>query len=74
MTWTISWLNLNQSIKFQSEKGRQDKCLKNIKVKVFLEGLLQYIKSGLFEHVPPNDIGEISATSIRAKMRKDGQL
>ncbi len=28
----------------------------------------------IIEHVPPKDIGEISATSIREKMRKDGKL
>ena len=28
----------------------------------------------IIEHVPPNDIGEISATSIREQMRKDGKL
>ena len=28
----------------------------------------------LIEHIPPNEIGEISATSIREKMRKDGKL
>ena len=28
----------------------------------------------IIEHIPPNEIGEISATSIRKKMRKDGIL
>ena len=28
----------------------------------------------IIEHIPPNDIGEISATSIREQMRKDGKL
>ena len=28
----------------------------------------------IIEHIPPNEIGEISATSIREKMRKDGKL
>jgi hypothetical protein len=28
----------------------------------------------IIEHIPPNDIGEISATSIREKMRKEGKL
>ncbi len=28
----------------------------------------------VIEHVPPKEIGEISATSIREKMRKDGEL
>ena len=28
----------------------------------------------VIEHVPPKEIGEISATSIRNKMRKDGKL
>jgi cytidyltransferase-like protein len=28
----------------------------------------------VIEHIPPEDIKEISATKIRAKMRKDGKL
>ena len=28
----------------------------------------------IIEHIPPSKIGEISATSIRRKMRKDGDL
>ena len=28
----------------------------------------------IIEHIPPSEIGEISATSIRQKMRKDGKL
>src|SRR5210317_990055 len=28
----------------------------------------------IIEHVPPQEIGEISATSIREQMRKDGKL
>lgn len=28
----------------------------------------------VIEHVPPSDINEVSATNIRAKMRKDGKL
>ena len=28
----------------------------------------------IIEHVPPSDIKEVSATSIRAEMRKDGKL
>ena len=28
----------------------------------------------IIEHVPPQEIGEISATSIRSKMREDGVL
>jgi cytidyltransferase-like protein len=28
----------------------------------------------VIEHVPPKEIGEISATSIREQMRKDGKL
>ena len=28
----------------------------------------------VIEHIPPQDIKEISATKIRAKMRKDGKL
>ena len=28
----------------------------------------------IIEHVPPSEIGEISATSIREQMRKDGKL
>ena len=28
----------------------------------------------VIEHVPPSDIKEVSATSIRAEMRKDGKL
>ena len=28
----------------------------------------------IIEHIPPNEIGEISATSIRKKMREDGIL
>lgn len=28
----------------------------------------------IIEHIPPSEIGEISATSIRNQMRKDGKL
>ena len=28
----------------------------------------------IIEHIPPQEIGEISATSIREQMRKDGKL
>jgi len=28
----------------------------------------------IIEHIPPTEIGEISATAIRRKMRKDGKL
>ena len=28
----------------------------------------------IIEHVPPQEIGDISATSIREQMRKDGKL
>lgn len=28
----------------------------------------------IIEHIPPNEIREISATSIRDQMRKDGSL
>ena len=28
----------------------------------------------IIEHVPPSDINEVSATKIRAEMRKDGKL
>lgn len=28
----------------------------------------------VIEHIPPSEIGEISATKIRAKMREDGRL
>lgn len=28
----------------------------------------------VIEHIPPKDIGDISATSIREQMRKDGKL
>jgi len=28
----------------------------------------------IIEHVPPSDIKEVSATNIRAEMRKDGKL
>ena len=28
----------------------------------------------IIEHIPPTEIGEISATSIRKQMRKDGKL
>ena len=28
----------------------------------------------VIEHIPPKEIGDISATSIREKMRKDGEL
>jgi nicotinamide mononucleotide adenylyltransferase len=29
---------------------------------------------GIIEHVPPDGIGEVSATNIRNQMRKDGEL
>jgi hypothetical protein len=28
----------------------------------------------IIEHIPPTEIGEISATSIRNQMKKDGKL
>jgi len=28
----------------------------------------------IIEHIPPQEIGDISATSIREQMKKDGKL
>lgn len=50
------------------------------KVKVIIIPDIESVNYGrgvgyeIIEHIPPDDIGEISATSIREHMRQDGRL
>ena len=59
---------------------RFKKEIKEGKIKVIVIPDIESVNYGrgvgyeIIEHVPPQDIKEISATKIRAKMREDGEL
>jgi len=71
--WTSDevMLNLTEELKDLLNKGR---------IKIIKIPDIESINYGrgvgyeVIEHVPPEDIEEISATKIRAKMREDGKL
>ena len=71
--WTADevMLNLSTELKDLLNKG---------KIKIIKIPDVESINYGrgvgyeVIEHIPPEDIKEISATKIRAKMRKDGKL
>ena len=71
--WTSDevMLNLTEELKDLLNEGR---------IKIIKIPDIESINYGrgvgyeVIEHVPPEDIEEISATKIRAKMRKDGKL
>ena len=68
----------------QDVKDNVEKELKDLvnarRVKVIIIPDIESINYGrgvgyeIIEHIPPSEIGEISATSIREQMRKDGEL
>ena len=66
-------------VKANVEKELKDLIAEN-RVKVLIIPDIESINYGrgvgyeIIEHIPPNEIGEISATSIREQMRKDGKL
>ncbi len=57
-----------------------DDLIQEGKIKIIIIPDVESINYGrgvgydVIEHIPPQDIKEISATKIRAKMRKDGKL
>ncbi len=59
---------------------RLSKLIEEGKVKVSIIPDIESINYGrgvgydVIEHIPPQDIKEISATKIRAKLKKDGKL
>jgi len=71
--WTSDevMLNLTEELKDLLNKGR---------IKIIKIPDIESINYGrgvgyeVIEHVPPEDIEEISATKIRSKMREDGKL
>jgi|TARA_B100001093_G_C26229467_1_gene759590 cytidyltransferase-like protein len=71
--WTADevMLNLSEELKDLLNEG---------KIKIIKIPDIESINYGrgvgyeVIEHIPPEDIKEISATKIRAKMRKDGKL
>ena len=71
--WTADevMLNLSKELKDLLNEG---------KIKIIKIPDIESINYGrgvgyeVIEHIPPEDIKEISATKIRAKMRKDGKL
>ncbi len=71
--WTADevMLNLTEELKDLLNKG---------KIKIIKIPDIESVNYGrgvgydVIEHIPPKDIKEISATKIRAKMKKDGKL
>jgi nicotinamide mononucleotide adenylyltransferase len=71
--WTAEEVkaNVEKEYKVLIDKGR---------VKVIIVPDIESINYGrgvgydIIEHVPPDGIGEVSATNIRNQMRKDGEL
>jgi nicotinamide mononucleotide adenylyltransferase len=71
--WTADevMLNLAEELKSLIEEGR---------IKVIKIPDIESINYGrgvgydVIEHIPPQDVKKVSATKIRAKMRKDGKL
>jgi len=71
--WTAEEVkaNVEKEYKVLIDKGR---------VKVTIVPDIESINYGrgvgydIIEHIPPDGIGEVSATKIRAKMREDGKL
>ena len=60
-------------------QAKADKESSSTEVKYsFFAGRWQPLHKGhlwlINEHIPPTEIGEISATSIREQMKKDGKL
>jgi cytidyltransferase-like protein len=57
-----------------------DDLIQEDKVKIIIIPDIESINYGrgvgyeVIEHIPPNNVKEISATKIRAQMRKDGKL
>ena len=57
-----------------------DDLIQEGKVKIIIIPDIESINYGrgvgyeVIEHIPPNNVKEISATKIRAQMRKDGKL
>ena len=71
--WTADEVMLNLAVELKDliEKGRI-KIIKIPDVESINYG--RGVGYDVIEHIPPQDIKEVSATKIRAKMRKDGKL
>jgi len=71
--WTADevMLNLSVELKYLIEEGRI-KIIKIPDVESINYG--RGVGYDVIEHIPPQDIKEVSATKIRDKMRKDGKL
>lgn len=71
--WSAEEIKYNLKIRFFNE-------INDGKIKVIIIPDIESINYGrgvgydIIEHVPPDKIGEISATSIREQMKKDGKL
>ena len=71
--WTAQQIKDNLKIRFFNE-------ITEGKIKVVIIPDIESVNYGrgvgydIIEHVPPTEIGEISATSIREQMKKDGKL
>ena len=71
--FTSEEVKQNITIQFQNE-------INDGKVKVIIIPDICSVEFGrgvgydIIEHIPPTEIGEISATSIREQMKKDGKL
>jgi|TARA_R110001583_G_scaffold11068_1_gene50755 nicotinamide mononucleotide adenylyltransferase len=71
--WTADEVMLNLAVELKDliEEGRI-KIIKIPDVESINYG--RGVGYDVIEHIPPQDIKEVSATKIRAKMRKDGKL
>ena len=71
--WTAHevMMNLSEELKELIEEG---KVLLSIVPDIESINYGRGVGYDIIEHVPPKDIGDISATSIREQMRKDGKL
>ena len=71
--WTAQQIKDNLKIRFFNE-------ITEGKIKVVIIPDIESVNYGrgvgydIIEHVPPQDVKEISATKIREQMRKDGKL
>lgn len=71
--WTAHevMMNLSEELKELIEEG---KVLLSIVPDIESINYGRGVGYDIIEHVPPKEIGDISATSIREQMRKDGKL
>ena len=71
--WTAQQIKDNLKIRFINE-------ITENKIKIIIIPDIESVNYGrgvgydIIEHIPPQDVKEISATKIREQMRKDGKL